>query len=144
MSAKTNTLVQKIVDYIGFSDAALTKAAAVYSAQEEQNEKIARLVPEAVKACVENERIEPHQKEALAAALRDPVRAMELVIKLASHRNAAEMSRLGTPVGASATKTAGYDPSKSLTSGYVGARDGRLKQSDINLFTKLGLNPPSE
>jgi hypothetical protein len=47
---------------------------------------------------VDNERIEAHQKEALAAALQDPVRAMELVIKLASHKNAAEMSRLGTPV----------------------------------------------
>ena len=137
-----NTLIQKIVDYIGFSDAAMTKAAATEATLVEQNEKIARLVPDAVKACVENERIEPHQKEALAAALQDPVRTMELVIKLASHRNAAEMSRLGTPVGQS--KTAGYDPSRSLNSAYVGARDSRLKQSDINLFTKLGLNPPSE
>lgn len=140
--SNNNTLIQKIVDYIGFSDAAMTKAAAVESALSEQNEKIAQLVPEAVKACVENERIEPHQKEALAAALRDPVRTMELVIKLASHRNAAEVSRIGTPVNQS--KTAGYDPSRSLTSAYVGARDNRLKQSDINLFTKLGLNPPSE
>lgn len=139
--SNTNTLIQKIVDYIGFSDAAMTKAAAVESTLVEQNEKIARLVPEAVKACVENERIEPHQKEALATALQDPVRTMELVIKLASHRNAAEMSRIGTPVGQ--LKTAGYDPSNSLTSAYVGARDNRLKQSDINLFTKLGLNPPS-
>lgn len=140
--SKNNTLIQKIVDYIGFSDAAMTKAAATQAALNEQNEKVARLVPEAVKACVENERIEPHQKEALASALQDPVRTMELVIKLASHRNAAEVSRLGTPVGQA--KTAGYDPSRSLTSAYVGARDNRLKQSDINLFTKLGLNPPSE
>lgn len=138
-----NTLVQKIVDYIGFSDAAMTKAAATEATLAEQNEKIARLVPEAVKACVENERIEPHQKEALANALQDPVRTMELVIKLANHRNTSEVSRLGTPVSPS-TKTAGYDPSHSLNSAYVGARDSRLKQSDINLFTKLGLNPPSE
>lgn len=142
MSQTTNKLVQKIVDYIGFSDAAMSKAAAVLESQREQTEKLAQLVPAAVEACVENERIEPHQKEALATALRDPVRAVELVIKLAGHRNAAEISRIGTPVGA--TKAANYDPATSLTSGYVGARDGRLKQSDINLFTRLGLNPPTE
>jgi len=140
MSATNNALVQKIIDYIGFSDAAMTKAAAVIATQEETQEKVARLIPEAVKVCVENERIEPHQKEALAAALTDPARAIELVIKLATHRNSAEMARLGTPV---ATKTAGYDPANSLTSGYVGARDGRIKASDVKLFTGLGLNPPT-
>lgn len=139
--SSNNALVQKVIDYIGFSDAAMTKAASVLTAQEAAQEKVARLIPEAVKACVENERIDAHQKEALAAALQDPVRAMELVIKLASHKNAAEMARLGTPV--SSVKTAGYDPSSSLTSGYVGARDGRLKASDVKLFTGLGLNPPT-
>ena len=141
MSAtETNTLVQKIIDYIGFSDSAMTKAAAVMSEQNAQQEKIAALIPAAVKACVENERIEAHQKEALEKALHDPVRAIELVVKLASHRNGAEMARLGTPVG---QKTAGYDPATSLTSGYVGARDGRLKASDVKFFTGLGLNPPT-
>ena len=139
--ADQNTLVQKVIDYIGYSDVALTKAAAVIQNQEEQTEKLAALIPAAVDACVENERIEPHQKEALAEALHDPVRTMELVVKLASHRNATEMARLGTPVGAQ--KTASFDPATSLTSGYVGARDGRLKASDVKLFTGLGLNPPT-
>lgn len=142
MSAtETNTLVQKIIDYIGFSDAAMTKAAAVIDERTAQQEKIAALIPAAVKACVENERIESHQKEALEKALHDPVRVMELVVKLASHRNAAEMARLGTPVGQQ--KSASYDPTTSLTSGYVGARDGRLRASDVKLFTGLGLNPPT-
>lgn len=140
MSKNTNELVQKIIDYIGYSDAAMTKAASVLQERDEQHEKVAALIPAAVKACVENERIEPHQKEALAAALQDPARTMELVIKLAAHKNAAEMARLGTPV---AEKAAGYDPTASLTSGYVGARDGRLKASDVKLFTGLGLNPPT-
>jgi hypothetical protein len=138
---KTNTLVQKVIDYIGFSDAALTKAAAVIKNQEEQAEKLAALIPAAVAACVEHERVESHQKEALERALHDPVRTMELVVKLAGHKNASEMARLGTPVGQQ--KTAGYDPTTSLTSGYVGARDGRLKASDVKLFTGLGLNPPT-
>jgi len=137
----TNTLVQKVIDYIGYSDAALTKAASAIQTQEEQTEKLASLIPAAVAACVENERIESHQKEALEKALHDPVRTMELVVKLAGHKNAAEMARLGTPVGQQ--KAASYDPTASLTSGYVGARDGRLKASDIKLFTGLGLNPPT-
>ena len=137
----TNTLVQKVIDYIGFSDAALTKAAAAIKTQEEQTEKLAALIPAAVAACVEHERIEAHQKEALERALHDPVRTMELVVKLAGHKNAAEMARLGTPVGQQ--KSASYDPANSLTSGYVGARDGRLKASDVKLFTGLGLNPPT-
>jgi len=142
MSTSNTALVQKVIDYIGYSDAALTKAAAAIKAQDDTQAKLASLVPAAVKACLDNERIEAHQKEALDAALRDPVRAMELVIKLASHKNAAEMARIGTPVG-STTKTAGYNPDSSLTSGYVGARDGRLKASDVKFFTGLGLNPPT-
>ena len=141
MSKKnTNALVQKIIDYVGYSDAAMTKAAAVIKERETQQEKLATLIPQAVSACVENERIEPHQKEALAAALADPVRAVELVVKLAAHKNAAELARLGAPV---ATKTAGYSPEDSLTSGYVGARDSKLKASDVKLFVGLGLNPPT-
>lgn len=139
-NSSNNALVQKIVDYIGYSDAAMTKAAAVLAERDEQAEKLARLIPEAVKACVEHERVEAHQKEALAKALSNPVQAMELVIKLAAHRNAAEMSRLGTPV---AEKAASYDPANSLTSGYVGARDGKLRASDVKLFQGLGLNPPT-
>jgi len=141
MPSTSNTTVQKIIDYIGFSGAAMTKAASVLAARDEQLAKIAHLIPAAVKACADNERIESHQKEALAAALKDPVKTLELVVKLATHRNAAELARIGTPV--QATKTAGYNPNDSVTSTYVGARDGRLRASDIKLFTGLGLNPPT-
>jgi hypothetical protein len=136
-----NVLVQKVIDYIGFSDVAMSKAAEVIKTRDEQQAKLASLIPEAVKACAENERIESHQKEALAAALQDPVRAMELIVKLASHRNAAELSRIGTPT--TTQKSASYDPNTSVTSSYVGARDGKLRASDIKLFTGLGLNPPT-
>ena len=142
MANTKNDLVSSIVDYIGYSDAAMTKAAAVIQERDAQAEKLAALIPHAVKACVEHERIEAHEKVALEKALQDPVRTMELVIKLAGHRNAAELARLGTPVGTS-TKTAGYDPTNSVNSGYVGARTTQLKQSDLKLFQGLGLNPPT-
>lgn len=141
MSTENKDIAQSVIDYIGYSDAALTKAASVIEAQEAVKEKVASLIPAAVEACVENERVEAHQKEALAEALTDHAQAIELLTKLAAHRNDAEQApRLGTPVG---TKSASYDPSNSLTSGYVGARDGRLKASDIKLFEGLGLNPPT-
>ena len=134
-------IAQNVIDYIGYSDAALTKAAAELEAHAEQQQKVAELIPAAVEACVENERVEPHQKEALAEALTDHAKAVELLTKLAVHKNSAELApRLGTPVS---QKAASYDPTNSLTSGYVGARDGRVKASDVKLFTGLGLNPPT-
>lgn len=137
----TPEIAQSVIDYIGYSDAALTKAAAALDAQKEQQEKVAALIPAAVEACVENERIEPHQKEALAEALTNHAEAVALLTKLAAHRNSTELApRLGTPVS---QKAASYEPNNSLTSGYVGARDGRLKASDVKLFTGLGLNPPT-
>jgi hypothetical protein len=41
MSTTNNALVQKIVDYIGYSDAAMTKAAAVLQERDTQSEKVA-------------------------------------------------------------------------------------------------------
>ena len=45
---ETNQLVQKVIDYIGFSDAAMSKAASVISARDAEQEKVAELIPAAV------------------------------------------------------------------------------------------------
>jgi hypothetical protein len=143
MSQQTQTTAEKVIDMIGFSSAALTKAASSMAAKEAQDAKVAALIPAAVEALIQNERIAPHQKEAAAEALRDPVRALELITKLAGHRNTAER-QLGTPVPQDGQqKQAGYDPARSLTSSHVGARSsGHIKQSDVALWRGLGLTVP--
>lgn len=141
------TLPEKVLDHIGYADAALTKAAAAMDRVGQVKKACADLIPKAVDALVENERITPQQREKAAQVLADPVQCLELLIKVAGHRNAAELGQLGTPVGQ--TKTAGangngsYDPSASLNSPHVGARTTMVKQSDVNLFSRLGLQPPS-
>ncbi len=123
---------QKVVEYIGYSSAALEKAAQELSQVDAQRQKVAALIPKAVEACLAHERIEPSEKQALAAALTDPVKALELLTKLAGHRNPAEQAALGAPT---ATVKA---------AGHTGRRAEPLRASDAKLFTDFGLTPPAE
>ena len=141
---------QKVVDLCGYASAALEKASEVMDHQEKQAAAVAELAPKVAQALVENQRIYPSQVKEAVAQLKDPVRALEILMKVAGHRNDEELAKLGQGVdGNGNTKTAsapggngnGYS---SLTDPHVGRKDGRLKQSDINLFTRLGLNPPTE
>jgi hypothetical protein len=143
--SQTKTTAEKMIDLIGFSSAAMEKAAGVMATKEAQEAKVAALIPAAVEALVQNERILPHQKEAAAEALKDPVRALELITKLAGHRNTAEVNQLGTPVSRDGQqKQASHDPSRSLTTPHVGARSsGHVKQSDVAIWRGLGLPVPT-
>jgi hypothetical protein len=140
------TIPEKVVEYIGYSSAALEKAAADIAAREAQQTKVAELIPTAVDALVSGERIDEEQREKAAEALADPVRCLEILTKVAVHRNASERA-LGQPVaGDGQTKTAGagngqYD---SLQDPHVGARTTKVKQSSVNLFSRLGLTPPTQ
>ena len=89
----------------------------------------------------------PAEREKLAAMLRDPAKVLELMLKVAGHRNADEMSKLGTPSGQVKTASNGRpvsDPASSLTNPHVGARTTMLKQSSVSLFRGLGLAIPTE
>lgn len=146
MDTSKMTLPEKVVEYIGYSSAALEKAAEVVSKSEAEKNARAALIPQAVEALVAGERIDPKQREKAAQVLADPVETLKLLIKVAQHRNAQEQGHLGTPV-AGQTKTAGavaHDPSTSLSTPHVGRRTTMVKQSDVNLFSRLGLTPPSE
>ena len=141
------TLSEKVVEQIRISDAAMQKLAAIEEEQKQKQAAVDALIPDVVETMVKHERITPSQKEKLAAALKDPVRTLELLIKTAGHRNNAEAGRLGQGVnedGTVKTAAAQHDPASSLTNPYVGGRTTKVAQSSVNLFAKLGLASPSE
>lgn len=129
-------LQEKVLDFINCSGAVMEKAAQMQTEKDAQDAAIAELIPQAVQALLENERIEPHQKEAAERILRDPVQAMKVLIKTAYHRNDAERASLGKPV----TPAGQQKRASSTTSSYVGAKvpEGD-KESTRALKAKLGL-----
>lgn len=72
-------------------------------AQSSRNEKVAnqsrvqQLIPQAVSALVKHARIEEHQAKEVTAALNDHAVAIELLTKVAKHRNAEEQIAIGKP-----------------------------------------------
>ena len=141
------TLPEKVISMTGYADAALTKAAAQLAESEQREKEAAALIPRAVSALVSGERIEDTEEQRTKAAeiLRDPVQALELLCKVAIHRNTSENS-LGAPVDSTGqTKTAsnGQRPYDSLNDPRPGLRTTRVKQSDQAIFSKLGLPAPT-
>ena len=141
---------EKVVEQIKVSDIAMQKAAAAEEAARTKQAECEALIPQVVDTMVKHERITPQQREKLAEMLRDPAKTLELMMKVAGHRNADEIAKLGSGVtGDGQVKTAAaqgspYEPASSLTSPHVGARTTRVKQSSVNLFQGLGLSAPSE
>jgi hypothetical protein len=145
-SQQTLSTPQKVVDLCGVTSAALEKASSLFDWQEKQAAAIAELAPKVAAVLVENQRIYPNQEKEAAEQLKDPVQCLEILMKVAGHRNDEELAKLGQGVdGNGNTKTASANgAANSLTNPNVGARTTMVKQSDINLFTRLGLNPPTE
>jgi hypothetical protein len=139
-TAPASTYTEKVLDFVQVTGAIMEKTAALVATKEAQDKKVAALIPQAVKALLDNERIEPHQKEAAEKVLRDPAKALEILIKTAAHRNDAERARLGQPVPANGRqKTAGSNYS-SLSDGYVGRRSSPgEKESDRAFKAGLGV-----
>lgn len=141
-----DSLPQKVLDLTGYADAALTKAAEQLDAVEKRQKAAEALITKATDAMISGERIEDtdEQRTKLAEILKDHAQTIELLCKVAVHRNAAENS-LGQPVDPGQTKTAGngqqYD---SLSDPRTGLRTSMVKQSDQRLFSRLGLAPPEE
>ncbi len=154
--APTLTLPEKVIEHVQVTSTALEKAAAAEMARIEKQAEVDALIPKVCDVMLEHERITPQQREKLAEMLKDPVKVLELMVKVAGHRNQDELARLGSGVdpnsqsgqtktaGASANGNgAGYNPADSLTNPHVGARTTLVKQSSVNLFRGLGLSPPT-
>ncbi len=141
---QTLTLPEKVVEMIGYSNAALEKAENFEKQATAAAAQAAALVPGALDLLIQYERIYPDEREKAAALLKTHAGTIELLTKVATHRNKTEAAALGTPVNADGhTKTAGDKGFDSLNSAVVGGRTTRVKQSDINLFTRLGLPAPT-
>lgn len=139
------TLPEKVIEHIRVSDIALEKAAAAEQKQTEKQAAVAKLIPQVCDAMITHNRARPDQREKLASLLADPAEALNLLIKVAGHRNDDELARLGQGASVDGTiKTAGdKTPSSSLNSAYVGGRStGRVKESSARLFSALGLAVP--
>lgn len=131
------TVEQKVVDLIGYTNQVVKQAAAADQAREKQAADCAALIPACVDALVKHERIDATEREKVAAALRNPTTAIQLLTKLAGHRNAEEQQRIGTPTGATTTKQASATSSTS--------RESPAKRAaTVKLFADLGLPAPSE
>lgn len=119
------TLQQKVIEQIAWSSAALDKAETVLAEKQAVQQKYAELIPAVVDALARNERIDEHEKSAAADMLQDPIKALEILEKVAEHRTGAETGQLGTPTGN--VKTASYN---SLTSPFAGVPTSNEKESD--------------
>ncbi len=118
---------EKLANYIGVTDAALQKAAEFQAGVEKTAAAVAALIPACVEELVANGRIEPHQREKAAAMLKDPVKAIQLLTKVAKHRNESEET-LGTGTN---EKSAGSGGSK-------------LSPADQKFWADMGLEVPAE
>jgi hypothetical protein len=131
---KTASLQEKSLDFIELTGVIMEKSATMLAEKEAQAKACAKLIPQAAQALLDNERIEPHEKEAAEKALQDPKTVLEILIKTAAHRNDAERAKLGQPAEGS-TKKASYN---STTDGYVGRRS-RPGESEADKALKRGL-----
>lgn len=134
---------EQVIDTFQAVSAALEKAERADLEKEAQLRQVRELIGEATHACIENGRIASEDSEKLAQALLDPVKALKVLIKVAAHRNVAEVSHLGQQVDAAGKRTEGRTKQASVVgsvdSPYCGARVPHQKPSDLALFRGLGL-----
>lgn len=133
-------LNDQLLDYVQCSATALDVAEKELSEKRAADVKVAALIPQALEALIANERIDPADREKAAAALKDPARVLEILIKTADVNNTIRPRTLGTATGsekkASASANGTFD---SLNSPYVGLRTSQEKESDRAFMRGLGL-----
>jgi hypothetical protein len=95
--ARQRTVPEKVLDFVDMSAAMAEKAAGVLSKQEAMEKQAAELIPTAVDELLKAKLIEPEEKQAALAALKDPVRTLQILIKTARAKNDDNSFTLGQP-----------------------------------------------
>lgn len=124
----------KVLETIKLSATALDKAEQELAVKRASDEKVAQLIPSAIDALIKFERVDPADREKAAAALRDPARVLEILIKTADINNTIRPRQLGTTV--QEKKAGAYD---SLNDPYVGRRTSEERESDRAYLRGLGI-----
>jgi hypothetical protein len=130
----------QVIDYVEASSTALAQASDTIEKQAAQKRACDELIPAVVDALAEHGRIEQHEKAAAAEVLADPVKALQLLIKVAGHRSDAEQLSLGKP-NDGVVKKAAFDDVTS--SPFAGGRRTNNTLADAKLFSGLGLDLPA-
>lgn len=95
-----NSQAPKILAYLRVTDEANKRHQDLLEKLAAETGTVQSKAAEAVKACVEHDRIFAHQKDTVMNKLASSHAAcLEFIRDLAAHRNAAEISTIGTPVG---------------------------------------------
>jgi len=130
-------LNEKLLDYVQCSATALEVAEKELVEKRAADQKVASLIPAAIEALIANERIDPADREKAAAALKDPARVLEILIKTADVNNTIRPRTLGTAV--SEKKASAGGGVSSLDSPYVGRRTSEVRESDKVFLAGLGI-----
>jgi hypothetical protein len=97
--ARNKTVPEKVLDFVDMSAAMAEKAASVLSQRAQLEKQAAELIPTAVDELLKAKLIEPEEKQAALAALKDPVRALQVLIKTARAKQENNAFTLGAPAG---------------------------------------------
>ena len=124
---------EKAIDYIQCVEAALDVAEKQLNEKRAADERIGELLPKAVDALIQFERIDPADREKAASALTSHVKALEILIKAADVSKTVKPKSLGKPEKQANTS---YD---SMNDPYVGRRTTSERESDRRFRQHLGL-----
>lgn len=132
--APVATSPDRLVEYISVTSAGLQKAASLERQVEKTAAEVDGLLPQVLDVLEQFGRILPSEREKTAKALKDPAEALRFMLKLAGHRNADEMAKLGSAAGPATAPTSQFPPRN-----HPGMRTGQMKESDYKWFKHLGI-----
>jgi hypothetical protein len=136
------TFEEKVIDAFQLAGAALVKYEKMAEEKKAEDEKVAAAIPTVVEALLRFNRIDATDKEACARALANPVEVLNLMKKLAAHRNATEIASLGEQVDGQGNAANGQSKEASVEKrgGYVGRVTSEKPESWRRFEAGLGMH----